>query len=337
MTQQATPKIENISPDELAKLRTHNAVQAHNSNLLPDENADDKRQKYKPTSRFEPLPFDIVVPSGNLALPEFMYDEAEGLKTVKAKVISVVQEDKVLTFFRDLYRDLTNNQGSDATALIELYQDKFFHIIDTIIDDCLKTNVSIEDFMVVDRMWLFISIIANSYGPEQILEYQCPICSTKNNIKTHLIKDLKDLKIYGRDIKTPYPLKYVFDIDGIEGPKQIQLIMEYPKIKDFSLLLKQDVFSQVGLLSNVLIEAQETVNGVPKLIDKTEFYDVIQAIPLNARLEIKKIFDDFTLLGTQLEVKKKVCTNKTCENFNKLITTEIPINSLFNVVFKMNV
>lgn len=116
-------------------------------------------------------------------------------KIVQKPVIAKVELPSRGKFYRADQTDFGVVQISPLDVHVEKLMSGSLGSIDVVIDGfleyCLKSNISPDDLLVVDRFFLLLALRANSYGELYPVQVSCTNCKKQGQYNIHFFNDLK--------------------------------------------------------------------------------------------------------------------------------------------------
>lgn len=316
MSEVSGTRVRNISPNELAKIKNQEpegeAIAYKGSiNKTIDKNKEeviryaeedlDALEKAgvlkKRKSYFEPAPIKFKLPSGN-------------------KIV----DSKKLTKDNEIFVRRFAAPEEDILAKSQMFQDnvpKTLELINKALDGTIKTNISIYDLSLIDKMALLIFIFAITYGHEidiasALAGDVCTKCMPKEEqefadehgleTNTVIIDLLKDLKTNYIPDDYVYPFK--IKLDSYEG-SNINITFEYPRIENEAVFTSPNM-EVSDVIKSLLKDVSGTKpNGNP--VVKQEVDDILKYLDRGDKIKIKKHLESFGDFGL-----KNTCNNFKC-------------------------
>lgn len=327
-----TPKskiVRNPSAEEIKKNIEAKAVKAtqieDESELVTSQissketNKKSDFKKYKPQkSVFENKGFKFRLPSGNTTIPKEYLDDDE---YIIVKPMTTSEEDMILNIVYNIIRS-SERDLSDSIA-IEIIR-TFFNIMDKIIDRCLKTNISVYEISILDKLLLFVFILAISYGEDHEFEIDCPYCGHKQKVSIKIFSDIA--KTYYNDDPIDYP--FIQKLNDIEG--EIYVTYIFPKIGN--KILEQSEKEFKDSLGELIIDITGVdANGEEIKYSKEKVKELIQFISPNDRKLIQDRMKEFgTKYGTDFNIPDKfICIQSECGSAGKSQSINLPLEQMF--------
>jgi hypothetical protein len=225
-------------------------------------------------------------------------------------------------------RFTTKEENSIQTSLSKNQKDNdlsingFLKILNTAIDNCIKSDVSIYEIPIIDKVPLLIKLISLSYGNKLKIAIPCDGCGKEHVVEINLDKD--------------FVVNYV--TDEFEVPKTIALTgFSFPVSVDVSIptIEFEDAFGgeKAELLRQfeaLIVDAhgqkpdgsEITIEDIPLIVENIEKED---------KDKIKDYISSFEDIGTNLQLKPMVlCKEKTCSLKNKKVQPFIELKFLLN-------
>lgn len=316
--------IKNISVEEMEKVGEADLVAGEN--LKRPKNVEKPavttkylcKMKEMGDSFFEPLPELFLLPTRNK-----IYN-GEGITkdgSIYIRRFTTNEENMIQGM-------LVRDRNKD-----ELTINGFLHIMNDAIDACIKSDVSIYDLAIIDKIPLLVKLISMAYGKKLEVIIPCEKCEKEHTISINLDKDfvvnyIDDKFIVPKTIelkKFPFPVEIDLTIPTIEfedafGGETIDLIEQFKAM---------------------IVDARGTKpDGTP--ITAADIPMIVQAIHKDDKELIKKYIDSYTHIGTDLQIKPIVLCDNTgtakekykdaCEYAGKEVQPTIPLRFLLNAL-----
>lgn len=291
--------IRNPSPSEIESFLNKNVEEAAvlNNNTTntkkPNENSNPVSvfsNDLKPKkSRFEPDPIKCDLISGtNFSSDGFIY----------VRRLNTEEESKL-------------TQIKDATSLNS--------IINSIFQTAIKSNISINEMPIIDKMYVFAFILSISYVKE-INANDLIDCEDCNENYPNIINFIDDIKINQLE-KNKIPFKVTlksFDIP-------YELCFNIPKIKNENSIYNKDVSE---IISSITVYLRDD-KGVD--VPQEEWIDIFKWINNDDKKIITEILTDISSYGEKINVEINKCNNPSCRLQGKC--KKIPMEDLFTKMF----
>jgi len=310
--------IRNVDMAEYVKKKKEEmtlAEQDQSEETINETEAEEEIQMLKKsTSKFEPEPFKVHLPSDGMTINPKLMDEPG---YIYIRRTTTKEEDWIYDFINTLIS--TNNES------MGLMTQEMIIMIDRVIDSCLKTNIPVSELMVIDREVLFNDIIALGYGREQKVPHKCIGCDTDYEVKIDLINDIKVNYLKNSKLAFPKTIK-------LTSYKDIAVDIRHLKMGETHLMFNKNA-KQTDIFNTVCVKAYNIKTG-EEFVGQ-EKYDLLENLNNDDRKAIKEYLDDFAKLGTSFEFEKKVCTNPDCRLHNKKVVGNYSLYFLFFNVIKI--
>jgi len=258
----------------------------------------------KPIDNYEPNPVAFKLPSGKT--------------TVRRKYLT----DKNEVFIRRM--------GTSEEAMFKNFMNKdFLSAIEPQLDACLKTNIKVEELSFIDKIPMYIFLLAITYGKDFTVKCECQMCRKEYDVDIDLEKDA---------IK-----KFKYIPDGFEYPKKIQLESYGGDIVAhtyFQTIGENNLISDKGTIYDQMLTLMKRIEGTDKNDNKVKEDDrenIIKFLSEADRKKFREWIAEFGEYGTDLMIKKKVCKNESCEFKNKEVELMLPvIDILMKLIDRIN-
>lgn len=318
--------IKNISPDDLANIA--NAKKSVEDEFsLPKENLIKKDQ----TSQIYTEDDKVIISNDEEEIvlkPKKSYFEPD---PVKFRLISgnyFIKNN--LTKNNEIFVRPWNTEDELKITKIRNIED-FNRICNEIFQSCVKTDIDIYELALIDKLPLFVFILAITYGNKVPIKslMNCEICQNNDAIEV-TVDLLKDLEY----VYLPDDLEYPFTLHLSSYPKDnITIRYIYPSLKHEKFFI--DNRSQENLfdsLRHIIIEIKgKKANG--RDVTKNDLNDIIKFLNAEDKASIKRNIANISDYGMKLETEKYHCSNEKCvynkEKTNIVLTFEEILSSLF--------
>jgi hypothetical protein len=289
--------IRNPSPEELQKLfnKETDKVSINTTVVNKEENKKDNSISNSPNdlkpkrSRFEPDPIKCDLISGDNYIREG-YIFVRRLNT---------EEESKLT------------QIKDSTTLNT--------IINSIFQTAIKSNISITDMPLIDKMYVFAFILNISYV-KQINANDLINCEDCNDNYHNNINFIEDIKINRLE-----PNKIPFNLTLESFDKPYELCFNLPKIKNENSIYNKDVSEIISSLTLFLRDDK----GID--VPQEEWIEIFKWINNDDKKRITDILTDVSSYGENVNLKIDKCNNPSCRIKDKI--KKIPVDELFGKMF----
>lgn len=251
-------------------------------------------------SKFEPDPVEFKLPSFGKSIPKHLHKFLTEDKSIYIRRITA-QEEIILSKLRDR-------------------PDQILKTITQCLDSCLKTNIDIKHFMLIDKIPMFLFLIDISYKQkDDKINITCPECKQTQERKIS-IKD--DLKIRYMDKSTKYPLELT--TNKSYDTKYI-ITFDAPTFEHEKLFESEDL-EATHLLHNLVLTITDS-DG--KNVPKEDWLELINNLDSEDRIRFRDTLSDMTdKFGTDTKIDF-TCSNKGCIVYNKNTKTDIPLDQIF--------
>ena len=259
---------------------------------------DDKENLVKPQDDFEPDPVLFELPSGNTTIdPKYLSDKNE----VLVRRFTTQEE----AMFHDF--------------------DKFpfTKAIEPQIDGCLKTNIKCADLSSIDKLAIYMFLIAISYGKQFDVEVPCEACGERSKVPAiNIIKDI-EIKRVPKDYVYPYPIELTTYKE--ERNLSFTAFFRFPTIKEGGV-----IDGSLDILSQMKACLVRIVDDNGREVGDYEKEKIINNLNSEDRNKFRKFIQEFDEFGANLFVKdKKVCKNTKCKDkYGKVQPFILPIEAV---------
>lgn len=214
------------------------------------------------------------------------------------------------------YQLLTNNNVQAINATM-----------DTVIANCVKSDINIFDLGLNDKLAIFFKILDLTYGPIDVT-FMCDECGVSYPFAINLVKDLKT-KYLPASIVLPHKIH----LTSFPGAK-IDWYVTYPTIKQSSDYMNA---SSIETLKLVTVKFEGTINenGETREIVESDYQEIINNLNEDDLKAFSKFEEDFGSYSVDLNVTMKLCTSKSCLAYGKEVTKELPIESVFDRIVRL--
>jgi hypothetical protein len=303
MSEQKTKTVRNPSKEEMEKLSQSQQgilqVQGVPVSSVTDEEIDSDITKT--IDEFEPAPVKFRLPSGST--------------TVKKKYLTDNNE--------ILVRRFTSIEESMFKKFSEA---EFMLAIEPQMDSCIKTNISVQDLSFIDKIPLYLFLIALTYGKDFEIDYECEVCLKEFKMKIDLQKEVIDA------------FKYV--PDGFEYPKIVKLDSlggDINAFMHFQTVGESNLISDKGtILDQMLILIKKTTGTAAsgKTITPEQRESIVKFMDDKDRKKFRNWIEEFSKYGTSLVLNKSTCKNGACEMCDKKVEILLPLAQLMMTLIK---
>jgi hypothetical protein len=297
--------IRNPSPEELEKLlnkdvekvsiNTPTSINEKINNNKVNNNKSDNNITNSPNdlkpkrSRFEPDPIKCSLISGSNFIPEGY---------IFVRRLNTEEESKL-------------SQIKDSTTLNST--------INAIFQTAIKSNISISDMPIIDKMYIFAFILNISYV-KQINANDLINCEDCNDKYRNNIDFIDDIKINCLESsKTPFNLT----LESFDKP--YQLCFNLPKIKNENSIYNKDVSEIISSIT-VFLRDEKGID-----IPQEEWIEIFKWIDNDDKKRITEILTDISSYGENVNLKIEKCNNPSCRI--KGTVKKIPMDELFGKMF----
>lgn len=305
--------IRNASLAELDSLKKRNAIPAVPKHLQEETinktTTESVLTSKKPNkSVFEPKAYPVKLPSRDFFInKEFLSDNYE----ILVRRMGSLEES---LFF--------NMMTTDDPKVVN-------STIDSVIDNCIKTNISVYDLSLIDKFTVFFKILDLTYGKFDI-KVKCPECKLERNLEISLVDDL-----FTKYLPDNYQYPKIIKLKDVPSDFKINWYLRYMSIKQ-----AQDFLASSSV--DVMLELTEKIegefideDGQKAQVSKENYKDIVEFLGDTDRDEYKDFMNDFGSYGTEFKIKKYHCENRACDNFVNQVPFEFPIDQIFERIFNL--
>jgi hypothetical protein len=178
--------------------------------------------------------------------------------------------------------------------------------IKQIINNCVLSDIDVEDLPITDLEFLFLTLRARSIGEVLDLQYKC-----NNKIKNESGEEaecgnLVKLEINLLDIKPDIPENHT---KKIELTKTMGMVMRYPS---FKTMTKTDTPDEVEKLMGVLVDCIEDIYDAENIyyskdVPRKEMVEFVEGLTREQFSNVQSFFESFPKLKKQVNFKCPKC------------------------------
>jgi len=277
---------------------------------IKDNNEEDEIILKPQTSKFEPKAELFRLPSGGVGLnPKYLTDGDK----VYLRRTTTKEEDIIYDFIQLL---LSNNDESNISQMTH----EMMIMMDKVNESCLKTNIPISEFLMVDREAMFYFVVGLGYGKQTETNFVCEHCGEPITGEFDITKDIK-INYFFDDKKAQYPAKI-----KLKSIDNVALEIRHLKCGETWMLFDNKI-KQSELFKTITLKATNYKTG--EEFDKKDIADIVTSLDDKDRKAIKNFFDKFNEIGITFEISKKLCkcgkTNKFTYPLQNLLFEKIKI------------
>lgn len=295
--------IRNASLEEIEKLKKSTAVEGIPASQAQQATVTEIKSMKPKQSMFEPEPIPVKLPSGNKVVKRFLTPKNE----VFVKRMGSQEEALFIKLVKAADEALIN-----AT-------------MDSVIDNCLKTNISSGELSLIDKFAVFFKIIHATYG---LIDMEIMHDGLPYNIKVNLETDLNTTYV-PNDVEYPHPIK-------LKSYSFCDLIwyVKYPTIRDTQKFLQDESIDSMLYLTDRLEGTVTETTGEVRQVREEDYEEIIKWIDDDDRKAFKDFLAYFGGFGTQLNFKKSIKIENT--NAHKEVEIELPLENIFKRILSIN-
>lgn len=199
--------------------------------------------------------------------------------------------------------------------------------MDAVIASCVKSDINVYDLSLIDKLPIFFKILDLTYGPIDVT-LMCDECGSEYNFSVDLVKDLKT-----RYLPASMTLPHKIHLTSFPGAK-IDWYVLYPTIQQSSDYMDATSIETLKMVT-VKFEGTITDNGEEREITEEDYAEIINNLNENDLKAFAKFENEFGSYSVDLDMKVKLCTNKSCTLHGKEVTKELPIESIFDRIIRL--
>lgn len=199
--------------------------------------------------------------------------------------------------------------------------------MDAVIASCVKSDINVYDLSLIDKLPIFFKILDLTYGPIDVV-FTCDECLGEYHFSVDLIKDLK-IKYLPASMVLPHKIH----LTSFPGAK-IDWYVMYPTIQQSSDYMDA---TSIETLKMVTVRFEGTVNdnGTIREVTEDDYAEMINNLNEDDLKALSKFENEFGSYSVDLDMKIKLCTNKSCTLHGKEVTKELPIESIFDRIIRL--
>ena len=317
--------IRNPSAEEIKKIATKDAVQGKSKPI--HKLVDLQNPKMKPTtqtnvsiinevvqqgvnplgmkesSAFEPEPVLFKLPSNNFILPH---------ASIFVRRMTTVEEG----FFQGVIQQMYDDKRLNTSAFLEA--------INRTLDNCIRSNVSVYDLSLIDKIPIFIKILTLTYGSKHKFMLTCMECGKAFE------HELDISKLNVRSVPANYQYPKILPLkDSFKFP--VTLTLSYPLIRDEALWTDDNATPVMKFVTMIQHAEGEMPDGTP--LSEEHFTSIASNLGDDDKKEIKKFIIEFSKFGSDIKTNTLVCLDNKCASYKKKQEVIIPIETLFLNLF----
>jgi hypothetical protein len=296
--------IRNPSPEELEQILNKNVEHVSINDTVKESNKNNDSVKNNDNQIIQNVPVGALKPKRSRFEPD----------PVKCHLISgpnYVSEGYIYVRRLNTEEESKLTQIKDAASLNS--------IINSIFQTAIKTNISINEMPLIDKMYVFIFILNISYVKEIKINdlISCEDCNDDYPYNVNFIDDLKINKL-DKNV-APFKLSLVsFD-------QSYELCFNLPRIKNENSIYNKDVSE---IISSITIYLRDE-KGVD--VPQEEWSEMLKWIDNEDKKKITEILTNVSSYGEKINLEINNCNNPSCRLKGK--TQKIPIEELFTIMF----
>ena len=319
--------LRNPSPQEIQKIEKEGAAIAEpqrrpKTKKKTDVIDGDYGCTMKPKiSDFEPKVVEFFLPSGNKII------QSDGITergSIWIRRMTTVEESIIQTA---LMKDVMGEYGI-ANSNPPITLSGFLTILNGVIDPCIRSDVSINELSIVDKLPLIVKLVSLTYGKDLTETFMCEKCEQEYK---HTVDLEKDIIISYVPASFEVPRKIELE-DSFDFPVTIYLTMPVIGDEGHFVGANIDVLKQ---FESIVIDARGTKPDGTAITLK-DLKDIVENLGDGDKEKIRDFVKEYSKYGTDLILKPFVlCTNtvkgKRCKNHNaKVENVRLPLQSLLN-------
>lgn len=281
--------LRNPSAEEIERLKKNDSIpkavimkkeDLENSNKTNSFSNNNSQIPMKKSEEFEPEPELFKLPSSN-------------------KVIN----DKYLTENKEIFvRKLSLKEEGIMGTISK--GNSFYKELNTILGNCIKTDISESLLSAIDKIPLIIFILGITYGRKYNIGplSECKTCGETNEVILDIIKDLEIQYI-------PEDYEYPFKLNLSYPDSDINLSFHYPRVMNEEILENDSLFEHIKSLIINITGVKK--NGKP--VSKEDWDAIITYLPQEDKDKITDFINEFSKFGIKLKTDKFSCKKAETE------------------------
>lgn len=250
--------------------------------------------------------------------------ESPNLKTlIPPRVAAVVQLPSRGVFYsgegiKDGKVEIMPLIARDEKLLVGLTGDNIDEVVDTLLERCLITKMSLDDLIVTDKFYLMVALRANSYGEDLKIPLTCTACKQTASYTLKLPSDF-EVKYAPEDAVEPF--ETTLPVTKFKVKYRLLRGKDQKAIKNFTQREMKKTKEEGDPAFFYRIAKQITeING--QSLEPVETIDILENLPIK----------DSRFLQGELDKNLPgivTVTTKECRNCKADIYTSIPISAEF--------
>lgn len=250
-------------------------------------------------SDFEPKVVEFFLPSGTKIVQS---DGVTDKGSIWIRRMTTIEESIIQNA---LMRDAMGDMGASKEGLT-LYG--FLMLLNQVVDPCIRSDVSIRELAIIDKLVLIVKIVSLTYGENLDIKFECGECAQEYERKVNLEKDII-ISHVPKDYDLPKKIKL---IDSFDFPVEITLTMPLVVDEEFFIGTGIDVLKQY---ESIVCDASGTKKDGTAVTIK-DLKDIVENLGDKDKAEIKKFITEYSKFGTELLLKPFVLCTKAIKGKN---------------------
>jgi len=190
-------------------------------------------------------------------------------------------------------------------------KDYVLNIVKQIINNCLITEINVDELPMFDIEYLFLNLRARSMGEVVNLNYRCAnqitdsVTGTEEPGKTHNCNNIVNFDINLLNIKPKIEKEHT---NKIEINENLGLLMKYPNLETF----KDIDFSGGDVVLTTIFSCIDAIYDAETIyytkdVDKKELEEFVDGLPASVVEKIKNFFDTMPKIKETIHFKCNKC------------------------------
>lgn len=199
--------------------------------------------------------------------------------------------------------------GTDEEALISRIKDidSFNAIANQIFENCILSDIKINDIALIDKMHLFAFVNAISFSEKislgNVTAESCPVCKKEKKKPEVTASILKDMSV--TYVPKTFTSPYKFEIKSFPGYK-IELQLSYPTIENEELFF-EDSIESIAALKSLIVSWKGTDDNGNEL-KEDELDEVIRWMGADDKEAFTNNLTKFSDYGSTFSFSKFNCS-----------------------------
>lgn len=299
----APVKTANPTAEQLSGIDKASNVKFVNKNQEPVAQEPTKNPDFlKPSlSKYEPSPVTFKLPSGGKSIPK-------GYK-------------HFLTKNNEIFIRRLSSAEEEIIGRLNTQPEKFLSLVTQCLDRCIKTNIDIKHFMLIDKIPMFLFVLDLTYKKENSpVKITCPACGQAHP-KNISIKDILNINYMPDDYQ--YPLSIVAD----KSYSNSYLIEFDAPTFEHEKLFEIDNLEAAQLLHNLVINIMDLSSD--QNVPKSDWMEIITYLGYEDKIKFRDKITEINQYGVNPK-DELICENKGCTEYNQKQIVDIPLDQIFS-------